>query len=249
MGRSHARPLARAATSTTISSSSIDPSDQLVYSPARPRTRRSELVQDVIRRTSRRSSTLRGRARDCPTGVMRLLGAAPADAHAGAPIRCCCRRSSAGPPSLPRSPIAADDGERRRAAGADRAERQVHRRGRAGRHRRRSCRLRNLRKVERRRRSGRRLRLRLTDRRQRQPIARFAWTPKRPGAEIVHSVIPVHRGRARRLRAAGRPGAALHAPHRRDHRRRREPAALSRAARSAVRPAQPHLLRRAAGRR
>ena len=79
------------------------------------------------------------------------------------------------------------------------------------------------------------------------PIARFAWTPKRPGAEIVHSVVPVHRRRARRLRAARRPGAALHAPHRRDHRRRREPAALSRAARSAVRTAQPQLLRRAAG--
>ena len=58
---------------------------------------------------------------------------------------------------------------------------------------------------------------------------------------------PVPRHRARRLRAARRPGAALHAPHRRDHRRRREPAALPRAARSAVRAAQPQLLQRAAG--
>ena len=56
---------------------------------------------------------------------------------------------------------------------------------------------------------------------------------------------PVHRGRARRLRAAGRARARPHAPHRRDHRIGRIATAPPCAARSAVRPAQPHLLRRA----
>ena len=44
-----------------------------------------------------------------------------------------------------------------------------------------------------------------------------------------------------------RPSSALHAPHRRDDCGRRIAAAPSRPARSAVRPSQPHLLRRAAG--
>ena len=57
----------------------------------------------------------------------------------------------------------------------------------------------------------------------------------------------VPRHRARRLCAARRPGAALHAPDRRDHHRGRKAAALSGAARSAVRPAEPQLLQRAAG--
>ena len=56
---------------------------------------------------------------------------------------------------------------------------------------------------------------------------------------------PVHCGRARRLRAAGRARARPHAPHRRDHRVGRIAAAPPCAARSALRPAQPHLLRRA----
>ena len=78
------------------------------------------------------------------------------------------------------------------------------------------------------------------------PLARFAWTPKRPGAEIVNSVMPFIAIALGGLRAARRARLALHAPHRRDDRGGREPAAPSRAARSALRPAQPHLLRRAA---
>ena len=56
---------------------------------------------------------------------------------------------------------------------------------------------------------------------------------------------PLHRHRVRGLHHAGVDGAALHAPHRRHHQRRREPAALPRAARPALRPAEPQLLRRA----
>ena len=50
--------------------------------------------------------------------------------------------------------------------------------------------LRNLRKVD--KAAGRRRRLRLRSDRSStgQSIAHFAWTPKQPGAEIVHSVIP-----------------------------------------------------------
>ena len=105
----------------------------------------------------------------------------------------------------------------------------------------------NLRMIE--RGADRRRRQRLCDlsTRGNEPIARFAWTPQAARRRNPQARHPVHRHRARRLRAAGRPGAALHAPHRGDHRRRREPAALSRAARSAVRTAEPQLLRRAAG--
>ncbi len=60
---------------------------------------------------------------------------------------------------------------------------------------------------------------------------------------------PLHRGGARRLCAARRLRAALHAPHRGRDRGRRNAAAPSRHARPAVRAAQPHLLQRAAGSR
>ena len=80
-----------------------------------------------------------------------------------------------------------------------------------------------------------------------QPIARFAWLPQKPGAQILEFRHPLHRRCFRRLYAARGPGAALHALHRGHHRRRREPAALSRAARPAVRRAQPQFLRRTAG--
>ena len=70
-------------------------------------------------------------------------------------------------------------------------------------------------------------------------IARFAWTPKQPGAEIVNSVIP--------FIAVALAGFALLAALRLRYMRRtaatiaagRTAAALSRPARSALRPAQP----------
>ena len=57
----------------------------------------------------------------------------------------------------------------------------------------------------------------------------------------------VHRGCAHRLRAARRFRVALHAPHRRSHCGRRIAPAPSRHARSALRPAEPHFLRRTPG--
>ena len=78
-------------------------------------------------------------------------------------------------------------------------------------------------------------------------IARFAWEPKQPGAEIVHNVIP--------FIAVALAGFALLAAFVLRYMRRTAAAiaagevaaAPSRHARSALRPAQPHLLRRAAG--
>src|SRR5262249_7406945 len=70
-----------------------------------------------------------------------------------------------------------------------------------------------------------------------QSIARFAWVPKRPGAEIVHSVVP--------FIAVALAGFALLAALVFGH-MRRTAAASSRLARPALRPAQPHLFRRAA---
>ena len=59
----------------------------------------------------------------------------------------------------------------------------------------------------------------------------------------------VHGDRVRRLRAAHRLRAALHPPHRDEDRRGRGSPAPPGAARSAVRPAEPHLLQRAPRRR
>ena len=78
-------------------------------------------------------------------------------------------------------------------------------------------------------------------------IAQFAWTPQAAGRRDRPKRHPLHRGRARRLRAARRlvlrymrrTAATIAAGE--------NAAAPSRAARPAVRPAEPHLLRRAAG--
>ena len=78
------------------------------------------------------------------------------------------------------------------------------------------------------------------------PLAQFAWTPKRPGAEIVNSVVPflaialaVSRCLpASCLRHMRRTAATIAAGE--------NAAPASRPARSALRPAQPHLFQRAA---
>ena len=70
-----------------------------------------------------------------------------------------------------------------------------------------------------------------------------------PGRQDRQHGAAVHDHRVRRLRAADRPGAALHPPHRHEARRGRGPPAPPRLARPPVGPAEPHLVRRAPRRR
>ena len=78
-------------------------------------------------------------------------------------------------------------------------------------------------------------------------LARFVWTPKQPGAEIVRSVAAVHRRRARAASRCSPPSCcAICAAPPPTIAAGENAAASSRPARSAVRPAQPHLFRRTA---
>ena len=86
-------------------------------------------------------------------------------------------------------------------------------------------------------------------RRRRRADRAFRLDPEPARRQDRQHGAAVHGDRVRRLRAAHRLRAALHPPHRHEARRGREPAAPSRAARSALRPAEPHRVQRSPRRR